>query len=757
MTTNKIPAIAECPTPPRLLFLGTHEDIEYTPRLKQLVGAASVFVLHTPIETLAHVEMYCKTRNITGVFTTSVTLLTKLLSLAGDVSKPSLSNYAGSYFQHNGLEYVFIEPLPLLVAIPYQSFLTRRYISKLTTPEVWHDVPAFSFELITASNFDDVLATFKRAFLISVDIETLQENLIIKCIGYTAALIEGNSLVLRSVVLPLDSTYALALARKLNWETPAPKVLQNGKYDCAYLARYNAPLYNWQYDTITMFHCWYSELPKDLAGIAAFFIKKSGYWKDLAKTNDLHEYYKYNALDTYATVLVAIEWLLQAPAWAKRNYEMEFPLVFPCHLSELTGIRRDMERLAVARTKYEAQIEADNINLSKMVGTYPAIFNVNSPIQNAQLRRILGASHITSSDEKSLKKIGSIHPINKRITNKILDLRGDRKLVSTYLVEGKELGGRILWALNPHGTDTGRLASREHQFWCGLQVQNIPRGDAVKQTLIADPGFRLGEVDLSKAESWGTGYCSGDANIIAAVNSPQDFHSINASAFFGVPYDQIYSDALHKTIDKVLRDLAKRVNHGANYLMGANVLVDTMGEDNVWIAKRMLNLPRGWGLKEVAEYLLNQFHATYPSLRKIYYPKVVADVVKTRMLVGGTGWTRWCFGDPAKNKRDLNSYVAHVSQSLNAMSLNESYLTVFYTIQLNPKYSAHFKLLAQIHDSILFQFREGHEYLCDMVRKCMERPITVKGADGVVRTFVVPADIKAGPDGKGALRWSETE
>ena len=44
-----------------------------------------------------------------------------------------------------------------------------------------------------------------------------------------------------------------------------------------------------------------------------------------------------------------------------------------------------------------------------------------------------------------------------------------------------------------------------------------------------------------------------------------------------------------------------------------------------------------------------------------------------------------------------------------------------------------------------------------MVRERMEIPVTIKGYDDVVRTFTVPADIKAGKDGTPVKYWSETE
>lgn len=789
--------------PATLLFLGNWDDKEYAPRLKPLVGNATVFTLFTPVGTLAEVVMYCKKRNITGVFSTNRTILLKLLAAMGNPrEKASLNDYQGSYFKHQDIEFVFINPLKQLLTVSYGTFVARRFISKLVTPHAWNKNPGFKFEILEAKNYEKIFAQYTDAIAIAVDIETLKENLRIRCIGYTALFLDRTTgeFTTHSCVLKIDTMFAVSIMRKFNAELKAPKVLQNGKYDLSYLARYNAQIYNYLWDTVNMFHCWYAELPKDLAFLQSFFVRESMYWKDLADSSDEFEYFRYNALDTHATILVFIAWILQAPYWAKRNYTEEFPLVFPCHLSEMTGVKRDMEMLVSANKEVTGKIDEANKSLSKMLGTWPRIFNTNSAPQNERLRTVLGAKNIESSDDPHLKKIALMHPLNYRICYKIIDIRKLRKLESTYLVvatpsykilsgevktkdikTGKELNGRILYAINPHGTETGRCASTEHHFWCGLQIQNINRGPAVKCTIVADAGFRFAEADLKQAETRDTAYVSGDANLIAAVNSPRDFHAVNASAFFGVAYEAIYDDATGKTLDKALRDLSKRTNHGANYLMGWSVLIDTMGETKVWEAKKILCLPSHYGLRQVAEHLLSVFHATYPTLSSVYYPAVVHEVMTTNMLVSHTtmkapvvygeepvwnvdwelepleGWTRWCFGNPQKNKLDKNTYVAHVSQSLNAKALNIAYLRVFYEIAIHPKYREHFKLCAQIHDSIFFQFREGHEYLIGMVEERMQVPIRCKGYDGVIRTFTVPADSKAGKDGKGAYRWSETE
>lgn len=628
------------------------------------------------------------------------------------------------------------------------------------------------------ATFPTFLQKCQAAIAIACDIETFQSPPSIRCISFTALVFDAGEFHSSSLVIPCDSIFNLSAIRTI-LSCDAGKIFQNGKYDIAYLQSYNAAPINYLWDTAEFFHSWYSELPKDLASLNSFFVRDSMYWKDLADTSDLMQYYMYNALDSWATANVFLAWMHEAPQWARYNYANTFPLQFPCHLSEMTGIARDTKELKIAFDEQQVIIDEQNKSLSVMVDT--PHFNVNSPVQMKALLTILGCKDLEDTGAKSLAKAALRHPLNNRIIKSILAIRKARKLNSTYLTEGKEfyghLGqyrntstkGRILYSLNPHGTDTGRLASKEHHFWCGLQIQNIPRGTSVKRTLVADNGFVIGECDLEQAESRDTAFISGDETLIKAVTGTRDFHSVNASAFFGIPYDSIYSDSERKVILKPVRTIAKNVNHGANYLMGWNVLIDTMGEDRVWEAKRLLKLPKLYSLRQTAEYLLAQFHKTYPGLAKTFYPGVIAEILTSHMLSSKAvhdigyqaapknGLVRFCFGDPSKSKSDLNAYVAHVPQSLNAMTLNRAYMKVFYEIALHPDYSRNFKLLAQIHDSILFEFRKGFSDIAKLVKSAMEIPVTIKGYDNVTRTFSVPAAIKAGADGNGADRWSTIE
>src|SRR5699024_2605042 len=130
-----------------------------------------------------------------------------------------------------------------------------------------------------------------------------------------------------------------------------------------------------------------------------------------------------------------------------------------------------------------------------------------------------------------------------------------------------------------------RSASKAHHFWCGFNIQNV-KGDgrdgefklaSIKDTIVADPGFALAEADYVQAEDRGVAVKSGDPTLLDIFATGKDSHSFKAAMFFGIPYEEIYDEATGKKLNKPVRELGKRINHGANYNMGAFVLLETMG------------------------------------------------------------------------------------------------------------------------------------------------------------------------------------
>jgi DNA polymerase I-like protein with 3'-5' exonuclease and polymerase domains len=750
-----------------ILFVYPPEDVNYLPYLKSIFtsGARVSTLGKSSFIAVAEVLIHAKEKGCNKV----VTCHSQLLALLLDKGKASLDDYAGSIFQRGETEILVVNPLDHLFKVPYGNFLYKRFVSKFTSKANWLDLPAFEWELFDPSKTNELLEFFGSCDFIAVDIETVRDDpdRSISCCGFTGAFIDPitSSYKLRTVVIPFDDLYNLQVA-KVILESPVAKCLQNGKYDIAYFFRYGIAPVNYAFDTMTMFHCWYSELPKRLDFIAAFLLRDFQFWKDEGKSWNKMDHYRYNAKDCYATACCWIALMREIPDFAWRNYEIEFPLLFPCILAEHTGLKVDKEKMDAERSRFEASLEKQLAALRKYVGCDN--YNPSSPQQTLKLFALLGCGDIKSSTPANRDKVAARHPLNKLIMKKLESYRKDRKLVTSYLRDHdpkedsyKLWNGRVFYALNPHGTDTARLASKESQFWCGMQIQNIPRDRKdiqVKKIFVSDRGFLFGECDYEQAEARDVAYLSGDTNLINAVDDvTRDFHGTNASAFFGVPYEKIVASVLgvdgswkHDTLDKDLRDLSKRTNHGANYNMGAGVMLDTMGIEKVLQAKKLLGLPERMRAIDVTTHLLNVYAKTYPVVKGAYYDKIKADVAGTKMLVGPTGWTRYCFGNPSKNKQDLNACVAHPSQSLNAMTLNIAWRKIFYQVWLPNQ--ADFKLHAQIHDSILFSYREGREDLAWRVKELMEFDVPVKDSFGIVRQLRVPVALK----GNGKT-WAEVE
>lgn len=751
-----------------LLHLGTSADTDENGTLgRKLAGlTAGMQVawkqrLTTP-DTLAEIDAQCQRAGISGIVCSNPGYLERLLYAQSDFIPPSskrgitLDDYQGSLLRTPaGIPVVVINPLENLLTVPYATPAAKRFISKLAGSHNWFQQTRFEWSLGTADTLPALFEKAGRATLCSIDIETpdpCTPDRTINCVGFCFYYADTHTT--ECVVIPVKDEFHLAWIRKF-CNLPCPKVMQNGLYDSLYLLRWRCPVHNWLHDTQHLFHSWYSEFPKRLDFISAFALREIRYWKDDGKSGNLEDYYRYNAKDCWATLNSYLALLAECPDFALRNYVKEFPLVFPAITCELEGIAVDEERFVKVKAEIEQEVNKQEADFQTMIAA-PG-FNVRSPPQVKNLFKVLGVGHLPDTSKPSMLKAQASSTFNNRILTEVTEIRENKKLLSTYLVPEKFWHGRVYYKLNPAGTDTGRLASAESSFWCGLQIQNMPRGKQIKQFLISDPGWLLCEIDKAQSEARCVGYLSGETALINLVESAHDYHSWNASAFFGVPYESIYDEPNKKTLNKDLRDLSKRTNHGANYNMGPGVMLDTMGPKNVAKAKLMLRLKGS--LKDVCKFLLEKYEATYPKVKGIWYDSIVREITETGKLVSPLGWTRVFFGNNFSNKRNLNAAVAHPAQNLSVDIINIE----FYDVWRCSIYGAYYRksqgeiqydlrglvrLKAQIHDSIFFQYKG--ENTPKLVEALMQTRVPIRGADGVTREMLIPSDISAGKS-----RWSE--
>ena len=648
--------------------------------------------------------------------------------LAELVSGGAQESAAGSIYEGKVL---VVRDLQQLYTVPEGAFLFERYMKKIIQPESFITFPPFTWKRL--EKIEDLQAAEQfllQARLISCDIETIKQNLAISCIGFSAVSPAGE---MRTFVLDISlPDFFFWTRRFLN--VPAPKVFQNGLYDNLYLLRWNSPGKNWAWDTAYAFHSWYSELEKDLGFLAAFFIRDFQYWKGEGKgATNLEEYHRYNAKDCYTTLCIAIAQVVEMPQWAKDNFVLSFPLVFPCLLMNQQGLLVNEEIRGRCLKKAQESLEARVKSLATM--TSIPDFNASSPKQVQKLFSCFGIE--TKTDEKKLLLQKAKHPLLERLVDAILAVREHAKAVNQYF-DPDLLVGRLFFNIHPAHTDTGRMASQKSSYWCGAQIQNFP--PYAKVYLQAEPGYEFTEIDNEQSETRCTAYLAQDLNLIATVESGQDFHSLNAVKFFGADY-AVAKKKQEDGSDSPVRAMAKRINHAVSYNMGAKMFVSQAGSAFMEMARRELKLPGYLTHEEIAEHLISVFDKNYPEVRGSFQRTIRQKIGFTKTLTSpaiweGKAWTRRFFSDPSMSKIALNAAVAHGPQGLSVKIVNEGLLKIYKEICFLP--GTPVKMCAQIHDSILFQIKkEEREAMVPRLQALMVTPCQVFG-----RTLVIPTSAK---------------
>lgn len=636
----------------------------------------------------------------------------------------------------NKLRVCLLPPLWYSYAKNEGNFLIERFIRKLHSgTSVTAD--SFNWEFCTPGNIDHIAGRLDASFLTAVDIETSKVGRKITSVSYTGCWPdpEGH---LRSYtwVVPCNSTtypWCITAMRRFNL-TASPKVMQNGQYDSVYFLRFNAPLYNYIYDTYHLFHAIYPELPKDLAFISSFYLDNFRFWKDEGSRN----LYEYNGKDTHNTLWTLLGMIFEMPDYAPNNYATKFKLVFPCISCELDGFNIDEEEQAKNWSIEDEKAKTSAARLQKLLSV--PNFNPGSPKQVMQMFQALGYKEAKDTSDLSIIKFGEKDPLFLRLAELIQTYRAATKARSTYF-EIELFEGRLFYKLDPSGTETGRMSSKSGSFWCGTQIQNIP--PYARGMVVSLPGWSLAGIDKSQSESYCTAYISQDLQLIKNVTTSPDFHCSNASMFFGMAFDELYDVKLKKVLNKAIRKLAKPINHGANYNMGAKTLVDTiisqMGSSALIEIRKLLKLPATMSYQKVAQKALDRFDKVYPRLRSLWYNEIVMEVLRTGKLVTPVGYVRRTFMNPRKSVADLNACVAHKPQSTSVHLVNEAFYKIWRDLQLK-KYRGSFRLKAQVHDEIIPMIKDWCvEIAANEVAEMMVIPTVING-----RTMTIPSTVAIG-------------
>ena len=129
------------------------------------------------------------------------------------------------------------------------------------------------------------------------------------------------------------------------------------------------------------------------------------------------------------------------------------------------------------------------------------------------------------------------------------------KIIGTF-IEGlteKLVKGRLHTSFNQHRTVTGRLSSMNPN------LQQIPRGDVIRDAFIADEGRLLVVADYDQVELRCAAFLSNDAEMVRVFREDLDIHAQAAAAMLDVPLEEVTKDQ---------RQVGKTQNFGTLYGAG---------------------------------------------------------------------------------------------------------------------------------------------------------------------------------------------
>lgn len=274
--------------------------------------------------------------------------------------------------------------------------------------------------------------------------------------------------------------------------------------------------------------------------------------------------------------------------------DIELPLAAVLADMEWTGVRIDIHELAGLSASLTSQLRELEEKAYALAGKR---FNIASPMQvgeilfgklklDSRAKRTKNGSYSTT--EEVLLRHRDSHPL----VNLILEIRGIRKLLTTYVDALPALvnpvTGKIHTTFNQTVTATGRISS------ANPNLQNIPirteDGREVRRAFIADEGCLVLSADYSQIELRLLADLSDDPELTEAFNSGLDIHRATASKIYHVPYDDVTDSQRRK---------AKTANFGTVYGISAFGLSER------------LNIPRA-----EAKELIDGYFNTYPHIRQ---------------------------------------------------------------------------------------------------------------------------------------------
>ncbi|PMP90451.1 MAG: DNA polymerase I [Desulfurella sp.] len=374
-------------------------------------------------------------------------------------------------------------------------------------------------------------------------------------------------------------------------------------------------------------------------------------------------------------------------------FEVELPLSKILKKMEKEGIGVDIEKLKQYRETINKLIQEKRSSIESITGS----ININSPKElQVALFEKLGLKPTKknktgfSTDSDTLEQLD--HPVAKLI----IEYRILTKLLSTYiepLIKNADKNNRIHTTFNQTLTLTGRLSSSNPN------MQNLPLDNPfvnIREAIVAKKDFSLICADYSQIELRVLAELSKDPILLEIFKKDLDIHTQTAVELFNI---------LPEMVDSHTRRIAKTINFGIIYGMGAQSLAKT------------LSIPA----QKASEYIQRYFER---------FSKAKEFIEETLKEAKNLGYTQTYF-NRRRYFENINSPNKKLAESEKRAAVNAKIqgtaadIIKIAMVKLDKaleNFDA--KIILQIHDELLIECSDAQvEEVKDIVKNSMEKVV----------------------------------
>ena len=571
------------------------------------------------------------------------------------------------------------------------------------------DIP-HSYHLIdTEDEIADLIAKISVQEFCSFDTETTGvDPTASEMVGMSFSFIEGEAYYVPVSANVEEAKKRLELFRAFFENEKISKIGQNIKYDIIILKQYGIEVRGKLFDTMIAHYLMNPELRHNMDYLAETYLNyRTIHIEELIGARGKNQLnmrqlspdkicdYACEDADITLKLKNIFEKAIESKDYSKLLYEIEFPLIYVLADVEYTGVKLDTEALAESSRVLTGEMNTIEKEIYDLAGSE---LNVNSAKQVGEIlfdrlkivekpKKTKTGQYVTS--EEVLESLKDSHPI----VSKILEYRGLKKLLSTYIDALPQLinprDGKVHTSYNQTVTATGRLSSSNPN------LQNIPIRDAqgkeIRKAFIPEVGCTFFAADYSQIELRIMAHLSKDENMIDAFNSGEDIHAATAAKIYKIPINEVTSD---------MRRKAKTANFGIIYGI------------SVFGLSERLSVPRG-----EAKELIDGYFETYPQI-KSYMDACIHDAQDK-------GYVETVFGRQ-RFLPDINSRNATVRGYAERNAINapiQGSAADIIKVAMNRIFerfgneNLKSKMILQVHDELDFNVVAGEE---DIVQKIVK-------------------------------------